>query len=879
MLFPVRLHRLSISLLGGALLLLLLPLPAAAAPVFTTASATPDAVSPNLPVPDGVQDFTVVSYTVAVDSADIRVSLSTPGGTLVGLLQPFRRQGMGVHTVVFDGTIGGADVADGDYRVNVLGIDTGGAGSEQVDLPLLIDRAAPQVTVWELVSPASPVLQDGTTITLHACVTGAPDTVFVDLSALDSTFDPSQVSESAAPPDCRLYTYTISAANTVADTLGPVALATARDRAGNRTVASLDLCLSNNPPVILEATLQNTTPFFQNGDEIQARIMVSSPNRITAGGDFLNLDSGFNPGSVQFTDLGSQTFEVRYQITDTNSRDDGDYVLRLFARDQGCGEAVDSSLVITLDNAGQFSSLLDDVSLDAVAFSPTGSGRHQVHVNFTVLQDSLSVIIGTVAMLKNPDAIIDIAITPFVEYDQGTYSVAWNGASYPAQGIPAARLKDQQLEVYIRAVSFSQGQQRTYFMPLEIDNVDPILRKWPSEPGEVVVRNGQVLNIPLEYDRPRYTITADFDSVDSRFNPLVNAPAVADSGNGRYGVFYSVSPLNTVPDSTGVIVPVTAVDLAGNNITSELVRVCINNNPPRLLSHRFVGDSGPFRSGDRIVLETTWATDIAESTIVVTADFSAVDDKFDTSKPVNGILRAPGVYETGWTLSAGNGIKESAHLPIFLTAADAPDAGCGKTTVAAAYVDIDSNKPPKPTLSAPAAVTGISTTLLSGKALLAYDVIIERNGEPVDTFVVDLTDSTFLGTVTLEPGNNEFTARARDLAGNLSDLSDPVNVFFTVKSTLIIPGRFGPGNEFFLALLDAAGLVRVRIFNLEGIEIRRLESPGGTRIRVPWDGQDETGNLASSGPYLAVVEIEDTQGSIREHLRSAFVFTRRRAGQ
>jgi hypothetical protein len=48
---------------------------------------------------------------------------------------------------------------------------------------------------------------------------------------------------------------------------------------------------------------------------------------------------------------------------------------------------------------------------------------------------------------------------------------------------------------------------------------------------------------------------------------------------------------------------------------------------------------------------------------------------------------------------------------------------------------------------------------------------------------------------------------------------------------------------------------------------------------VPWDGQDETGNLASSGPYLAVVEIEDTQGSIREHLRSAFVFTRRRAGQ
>ena len=45
----------------------------------------------------------------------------------------------------------------------------------------------------------------------------------------------------------------------------------------------------------------------------------------TADGDFLNLDSGFNPGLVQFTDLGNQTFEVRYTIGDANNRDDGDY--------------------------------------------------------------------------------------------------------------------------------------------------------------------------------------------------------------------------------------------------------------------------------------------------------------------------------------------------------------------------------------------------------------------------------------------------------------------------------------------------------------------------------------------------------------------------
>jgi hypothetical protein len=158
-------------------------------------------------------------------------------------------------------------------------------------------------------------------------------------------------------------------------------------------------------------------------------------------------------------------------------------------------------------------------------------------------------------------------------------------------------------------------------------------------------------------------------------------------------------------------------------------------------------------------------------------------------------------------------------------------------------------------------------------------VIIERSAVPVDTFLVDPTDSTFLGTVSLEPGENTFTARSRDLAGNLSDPSSEVAVYFAVKTTLRIPGRFGPGDEFFLAVLEPAGLVRVRIYNLEGVELRRLESPGGSLVRVPWDGEDSTGNLTASGPYLAVVEIEDTQGRVRERLRSAFVFTRRRAGQ
>jgi hypothetical protein len=876
MFFPVRLHLLSTCLVGGALFLL--PCSAASAPVFSSTSAVPDAISPNLPIPDGVQDFTVISFTVLTDSADVRVSLRTAGGAVVDVLQPFARRGRGVHTLVFDGTIAAGNAADGDYLITVLGVDTGGAGSEQVDLPLLIDRVPPEVTVWELVSPPEPVLQNGITLTLHACVTGTPDTVFVDLSGLDSGFDPAQVVETPAPPDCRLYTYTITPANTVPDTLGPVALVTGRDRAGNGTTEPLDLCLSNHPPAIVSATLLSATPFFQNGDEIQAEIEVASPNRITAGGDFLNLDSGFDAGLVQFTDLGNQRFEVRYRISETNFREDGDYTLHLIARDQGCGEAADSSLVITLDNEGRFSSLLDNVSVDVPAFSPRGNGRKLVHVNFTVLEDSMTVIMSAVARLSNYTQPVDIFVQRPTVYNKGTYSTAWDGSS-PVN--TPANLLDQELEIDIRAISFSLGQQRTYSLPLEVDSTSPLLTAFPP-PGSLETRNGQVLEVALRFDRDvvEEDLTADFSRVDSNFNPLVNRPSVLARGSGSYSLFYTVSATNTIPDSTGIPVPLTAVDRAGNTTVSDLVRVCLNNLPPQFVSSRFLGDAGPFRSGDRIVLETTWATEPTVYPLVVTADFSAIDDKYDpVTRPATVLNRGGGVFEISHTLTATSTIREGLHLPIRVTARDSSDAGCGRTPVEAAFIDLDSIRGPKPTLSAPAPVTGISTTLLTGTAGEAYDVIIERNEEPVDTFLVDPGDSTFLGTVSLDPGENIFVAQGRDLAGNLSEVSDPVNVFFAVNTTLHIPGRFGPGDEFFLAVLEPAGLVRVRIFNLEGIELRRLESPGGSIVRVPWNGEDQAGNLTSSGPCLAVVEIEDSGGNIRERLRNAFVFTRRRAGQ
>jgi len=93
-----------------------------------------------------------------------------------------------------------------------------------------------------------------------------------------------------------------------------------------------------------------------------------------------------------------------------------------------------------------------------------------------------------------------------------------------------------------------------------------------------------------------------------------------------------------------------------------------------------------------------------------------------------------------------------------------------------------------------------------------------------------------------------------------------------------VPPRFAPGDEFFVAALDPSARVTVRIFNLDGIEIERLEGQTtGAVHHIPWDGRDQTGNLASSGPCLVLVEIQNAGGVVQERVRKAFVFTRRGA--
>lgn len=853
----------------GILALLAGGAPGASAQIFSQASLNPDAISPN---GDGIREFTTIQYTVAVDSADVRILLaSAGGGAVVDTLQFFTRQGLGVHSLAFDGTARSGSVPDGDYEVRVVGVGALGEGTQTAALPLLIDRVAPQIQSWDLVPPAGPGLQNGEAITLQACFDADPDTVRVDLSAVDSGFDPAALTETPLTVPCLRYDYTITAGNTVPDGDNLAAVLTAIDRAGNRSTAILPLCISNQPPSVVSSTLLNASPYLQNGDEIQAEIEFQVPDGLTPGADFSNLDSEFDPAGVQVTSLGGQRYEIRYQISDANTRPDGDYLLHLFGEDSGCGVATDTTLTVTLDNAGVNVTLIGGLSINRPAFSPIGNGVPSVNIGFSVLEDSVKVaVVALNAVLKDRSA-QNIIIQGFRVYNRGTYTVPWDGSG--GISLPDSLLEEQTLTIQVRGISSDGDRTRNLEAPLEVDNIAPILSVYPP-PDSLELRNGEVAVLPVTYDRPGYSLFANFSNVDSGFDPTQEV--VTDLGGGKYRIAYPVGITNTRLDGINYQVPLTAVDLAGNNRTAEVVRACLNNTPPRLISARLLGDQGPFNNGSQIVLETTWQSEAQQSNLVVTADFSALDDKYDPKTHAPTVIpRGGGVYEIDYTVSTGNSIATGSQLPIYAVASDDPSEGCGLTREIALRVDLDNQAAAAPTLTASAATVQGTTVTLIGNAPDAVQVQILRSGTAVDTFAVG-SDNTFSGEAVLLPGQNRFAAKSIDVAGNISPPSKTVEVFSVQGTTVTVPPRFAPGDEIFVAVLNPTSLVAIRIFNLDGVEIRRLEDTGAAAIhRITWDGRDRTGNLVSSGPYLAVIEVQDTSGAVRERVRKAFVFTRR----
>jgi hypothetical protein len=839
--------------------------PAAASPIFTAASLTPDTISPN---GDFVQDAVVVSYTIEADSAQVIVSLTPDGGgSTVAVMQPLTKQGQGEHTVLFDGIVGGEPVPDGDYDVVVFGVGNLGEGEETRTLDLTVDATPPTILSLDVVQPADGVAENGDAVVIDVCVGGSPGQVTADFSLLDTGFDPDSVAIDALDPACYRITYLISEDNDRIDAAGIAVAIEAVDAGGNRVATQAELCLSNAPPTVTSVTLLNEFSIFQNGDRIEAEIAFSSPALVlSVGGDFSNLDSGFRSDQVAVQALGNKRFRISYTISAANTQPDGDYRVELFAMDPGCGTALDSSLVVSLDNAGDFAAVISDVILEYPAFSPRQKDGVQddVEIFFIALEDTVLVSIDARMVVEGNPNIQQIRVLNRTPYTMGPGSYVWDGNT--EVGIEVDDIPDQTIELIVFGTSTDADRRRNARLLLEFDNQDPVVETFRAPTG--AVRNGDLIELSIHYDSPGLTLRPDFSRLDSGFSPTSPNLAVVDSLDGTYGIFYLVSAGNTRSDSAGVVVPVRATDPAGNEALSELVQLCLSNHPPELVDADLVSGPGPYRNTTTVTLEVEFEG--AQPPLTVTGDFSAVDTEFEPGDADGVDILDGRRFSISYRISSSNSRVDAASLPITVTATD---RGCGTTTVVPFRITLDNISAERPVLDPQPGVVRDPVLQLGGSAPGAIQVEIRTGITPIDTFLV--AEGRFSEAVQLVPGGNTFAAVALDEAGNRSTPSVPVEVFYVESAFADLPKRFAPGDEFFIGLAEPAVSVLVHIFNLEGVEIQRLDGGSGDLFTIPWDGIDNRGSLSSSGPYIAVIEIVPGGGRPVERLRKAFVFTRR----
>lgn len=333
---------------------------------------SPQFISPG--VSPGVQDNALLSMTIATnDSLFIGVFLDSANGepvpnALLACFCPIFNAANVAKTVTIGGTFeaGGSDVTlnDGLYSVVVRAVtfsssfgDTGRI--EEDRLPLTIDRQAPRfVSVPVVKDRKSTPYRNGDTIVIEARLDAKGYTVTADFTELDS--DNSAEATQIIDNGDGSYTirHTLSDGNTRPDGKDLSVPLAFKDKAGNTLRdTSLFFCMVNTPPRITSVRFVGVsdTPRFKNGDTLNVETRWEPRDTpLTLTPLAWGIADPFDPRAVAITPPapGDNLYLIRYVIPSNNSKQDGDYCLRIQAATTGCGLTVDQTKICaTLDNA------------------------------------------------------------------------------------------------------------------------------------------------------------------------------------------------------------------------------------------------------------------------------------------------------------------------------------------------------------------------------------------------------------------------------------------------------------------------------------------------------------------------------------------------
>jgi hypothetical protein len=307
---------------------------------------------------DRVQDETEIRFRVIwPESIDAAVYVDSADGTIIGVVQSRRGRAPGqTYVTSFAGCpfgpVGRA-LPDGFYTIVVRAFDDTGR-VEDTFLPLEIDRKPPMIS--RLVeTTGAPYFRNGDTVVFELTA-DRPGYRFNESNMfrfLDSDTDPDLTTITDHGDGSYTIRHEISEANTLTDRADVLIPIDVTDESGNvRKDRSQRVCLQNHPPRLVSSRSLTTTNVFRNGDTIRIETAWDSPNGpLTVSADFGNIDDHYDPSKVVVTERAGNVFELAYPISTLNTKPAyNDYRLKVTVRDQACGVAIDTTIVLGLDN-------------------------------------------------------------------------------------------------------------------------------------------------------------------------------------------------------------------------------------------------------------------------------------------------------------------------------------------------------------------------------------------------------------------------------------------------------------------------------------------------------------------------------------------------
>ena len=225
---------------------------------------------------------------------------------------------------------------------------------------------------------------------------------------------------------------------------------------------------------------------------------------------------------------------------------------------------------------------------------------------------------------------------------------------------------------------------------------------------------------------------------------------------------------------------------------------------------------------------------------------------------------------TAFDLFVPDSMAESDTMRVTIDARDPAGNGRPRTV----FVVVDSIPPPAPVIDPIASPIDRDSVAVLGTADQADSVFITFDGVPaarerlLEGFRFDVRLRRFA------QGTHTVIAQSADKAGNLSPLSAPVTFVYQEMLGVVLPERFVPGQYLQVNLSKPANAVLLRIYDLSGRLVSRLEDRSTKSVyEFGWDLRDQTGNPVGSGPYIVGVEADYTDGS-KLSKRLAMVVTR-----